>query len=574
MEVIPTAHAAGGIRKLVRVLYDNAVEQRAAVHRCLTTAQWLNANPRKEGEPTSRVVSSSGVCHVLPSTPIFTELTLPEELAEASATTTLGPLSGVAVTVSDALDVVGFQTRFGVKSALLHSVPTTESAFIHWVRKHGATFVGKLRCDSPFAWEEGVVLCKDYPAYVAVDCGAAHYAIMTTVLGAPGVSAPLYHDIIGFKPTSNSFDMSHGGGALRGGEAHSSSTPWHHIFACRGSSVGIVAKTMDDVKYLWDVYTGAVQASSVVQSIKDAERRRAEEQRLAEELAQRQSEALTHMDTFGLRSGDHDALLNRMVRNTQGPALALTVGFPSSWMAEYFPDAFPTGSDFEDHLQSLIESASADMRNVKVDIMELPFTTPRDMDEILKAHKTVAEYELVHELNRYVGDRASQRSKAASGPTTLIATKVSLTSTPTGAPASTTSAVLSSGLLEELPQDIVSAVFEGRNHTDEAYAAALRVRDNTVKDIDNLFRDVDLICSPVVGEPYVDGNIRTFAATVPFAFAGNPVVSARVHDTLSLQLVGEMGRDTGLLEDATSFLRFVGKGKPPRWWRKKFLGEA
>ncbi|CUI13032.1 Hypothetical protein, putative [Bodo saltans] len=68
--------------------------------------------------------------------------------------------------------------------------------------------------------------------------------------------------------------------------------------------------------------------------------------------------------------------------------------------------------------------------------------------------------------------------------------------------------------------------------------------------------------------------MRSVITTVPFALSGNPTLSARVDDTLALQLIGEMGRDTGLLEDATSLLRFMGKGKAPRWWRQKFLGEV
>lgn len=533
------AGKAMSVRKLVRTAYGNTSEQRAIVDKCISIAR--SKLPGTAGD-SSGTTATRNVTTVAPATSsgahgglqetraFYTEVANHAEY-HALIVPTMGSLSGVAVSVSDVIDVKGYQTRCGMKSSLFHRVPTSESAFIEWIRRRGAYVVGKLRCPTPMSWEDGVVLSKDFAAYSAVQRGASHFAITTTVLGAPAMTASYHHDTIGFKPTSRSLDTRTSGGDALTHPALSRN---------EDTSIGIVARTVDDVKYLWDVYTGAIQQQNVVASIHEAEKR--------EEAAKRRLDELNKHNEFLLLdntlSNEHDAFLDRIVghRGRQEPQVAITVGFPSEWIQRYFSDVFSSAAAFEDCLHTVIQRAATEhgkeYRNVKVDIVELPFTAI-DVEGAVKAHKTIAEYELAR---RSVGggDGGGQ---------------------------------LRSGMLDELPQSIVTALFNGRNITDDQYLAAQRFREGVVREIDNQFRDVDLICCPVVCDPYIDGNIRSVICTIPFALSGNPMLSARVDDKLALQFIGEMGRDTGLLEDATSLLRFMGKGRAPRWWRRKFLGE-
>lgn len=564
------------VRKLVRNLYGQTEAQCDVVRSSIEIAHWLNAPPprgvcpapRRSGS-CSNVAKSESACARLPASPIYSELMVTEEFDGTSASQ--GPLSGVALSVSDALDVVGFQTRFGVPSQMLHRAPSEESAFVSWLRKRGAQFIGKLKCQSPVAWEEGATLSRAYPAYVAVDEGASHYAITSTVLGSPAVTASLHHDVIGFKPTSKSFDTRQYSDA-------------QHPFANTGH-VGIVAQTLDDVKYLWDVYTGAVQVASVVRSIEEAKERHERTARAAEELEALKKKART--GAFSLNSDDpldvlqaeRDALLSRMVRNnTQTPPLAMTIGFPGPWMPLLFGDtAYGSDERFESLLRDIMERAAKTRKrqskvDAHVDIIPLPFLpTAGEVERVLSSHRLIAEYEVARAVDRQWLAPTAVSFAAPPLPSTPNdwdnESKVIGTWRGAAAPSSR------SGLLEELPQEIVSAIFNGRRHKESEYLAALRLRDAVVKDLDDMFRDVDIVCCPILSEPHSDGNLRSVTSTIPFAFAGSPVVSVKVSDELSLQLVGEMGRDTGLLEDATSFLRFVGKGTPPRWWREKFLGE-
>jgi Asp-tRNA(Asn)/Glu-tRNA(Gln) amidotransferase A subunit family amidase len=547
------------VRRLVRSVYGKPSEQRATVEGCIDIARAgavgaggkslsasSSASPLASGVPTASSTSSSTANNNAPGgsattgssamssssakkRSLFTEITNHAEY-QALLVPSSGALSGVAVSVSDAIDVRGFQTRYGMTSSLFHRVPREESAFIDWIRKRGAHVVGKLKCTTPLAWEDGVALSPNTAAYAAVQRGASHYAITTTALGAPAMTACYQHDTIGFKPTARSLDTRTCGPA----------TDVHHPLFNRldSGSIGIVARSVDDIKYLWDVYTGAIQSHNVVASIHEAEMREEIAKKRQQHMQQQATEE--HLIDHALKE-EHDAFLDRIVglhgsRNGESQ-VALTVGFPAEWIARYFGDQFVNASAFEDRVHAVIQRSLREMgkeyRNIKVEIVELPFSAV-DVEGSVKAQEHIAEYDL---------------ARAFSSST-------------------------SSGMMDELPTSVVTALFNGRNVTENQYVAAHRLRQNIVREIDNQFRDVDLICCPVVGEPYVEGNMRSVITTVPFALSGNPTLSARVDDKLALQLVGEMGRDTGLLEDATSLLRFMGKGKAPRWWRQKFLGEV
>ncbi|CUI13030.1 amidase, putative [Bodo saltans] len=480
------------VRRLVRSVYGKPSEQRAIVEGCIDIAR-AGVAAATGSSPSS---SSSGVASIA-STPssgssagtntsgniatqetsnisgsansakrksLFTEITNHAEY-HALLVPSSGALSGVAVSVSDSIDVRGFQTRYGMDSSLFHRVPREESAFMDWIRKRGAHVVGKLKCTTPLAWEDGVALSPNTAAYAAVQRGASHYAITTTALGAPAMTACYQHDTIGFKPTARSLDTRTCAGPT--------TDAVHLLNRLDSGSIGIVARSVDDIKYLWDVYTGAIQSHNVVASIHEAEMREETAKKRQQQLQQQATEE--HLIDHALKE-EHDAFLDRIVglhgSRSGESQVALTVGFPAEWIAQYFGDQFPSANAFEDRIHTVIQRSLKDMgkeyRNIKIEIVELPFSAV-DVEGSVKAQEQIAEYDL---------------ARAFSSST-------------------------SSGMMDELPTSVVTALFNGRNVSEEQYVAAHRLRQNIVREIDNQFRDVDLICCPVVGEPYVEGNMRS-----------------------------------------------------------------
>lgn len=125
------------------------------------------------------------------------------------------------------------------------------------------------------------------------------------------------------------------------------------------------------------------------------------------------------------------------------------------------------------------------------------------------------------------------------------------------------------GLLEELPQSIVTANFEGSKTTAESYhhdTSLWNERISTI--IDDAFVDVDILCCPLLSYPYKEGNIRSVSYSLPFILHGNPTLSLKLDNDTSVMLVGEMGQGSQLLEDAVSFATFLKGDAAGRWWTR------
>ena len=94
-----------------------------------------------------------------------------------------------------------------------------------------------------------------------------------------------------------------------------------------------------------------------------------------------------------------------------------------------------------------------------------------------------------------------------------------------------------------------------------------------VRAAEEQFMDVDCFLTPLLSDPYESGDLRSVRLTLPFHLAGNPILSVQVDPETPVALIGELGRDAALMEDAFCFLQFV-RGASPRWWRQKVFGDS
>ena len=401
----------------------------------------------------------------------------------ASAVPSSLPLSGCVVSVSDALDVVGFSTRYGVNAKTLHKVPDRSFPLVVWMQSQGARVVGKLHCGSPLAWNDAFRIKKIHnPHGAALREKCCHVALTSSFVGIAGANGSIMDDFTAFKPTTSVFPVEEMG------------------FGGTTGSIAIVSKQLDDVNYLWKCYTGEIRA---------------------------------HSDNDIAPSSPNKNLLRSTAPRP------LKVGYPSQWIDKYCGDRY-LAVDFEVKLKSLCETfLRADpMRRKKVNhITFVPVDVSLDISNLVPLVDTISTYELAQIMHK-------DRSKSAI-----------------------------TGLMEELPTQIVSRIFDGRKVSEPQYLSARTVVEDGIHSaVEEMFTDVDLLCVPLLCEPFQDGNMRSFTTSIPFFMTGNPVVSLHLDKELSVLLVGEVGRDSGLLEDATSFVDQV-KGTSPTWWKRKWFGE-
>ena len=120
--------------------------------------------------------------------------------------------------------------------------------------------------------------------------------------------------------------------------------------------------------------------------------------------------------------------------------------------------------------------------------------------------------------------------------------------------------------IEELPQNIVTAVYDGNKLTEPQRSAAHSTAQKYRQTLEECMADIDVICCPLLDEPYANLNLRTMSLSLPFALAGNPILSLKIPalqqaapaqtpaamaaGIACIQLIGEMGRDSGLISDA------------------------
>lgn len=217
---------------MVRQLHHHVEEQRRAVMECRNRAEAMSD---RDTAHSGRVGKAEQL-----SSPCFVEVASEKDVKQSFIPD--GLLSGIAVAVSDALDVQEFYTSSRLYSQMFHDAACKEFPLISWLRLHGAQFVGKLGCCTPFALSEGIVFGPGKPASIAVAEHACDYAISCSLNGPPSVLCAAHHDMVGFKPTSQTFGT----------------FTERFELAVPSMTVGLSARRLDDLMYLWQVYTASI----------------------------------------------------------------------------------------------------------------------------------------------------------------------------------------------------------------------------------------------------------------------------------------------------------------------------
>nr|CCC47962.1 conserved hypothetical protein, fragment [Trypanosoma vivax Y486] len=425
------------VRRAVEKLRYKTSQQRQLVYEMRDRADGLTAS----GRTVSRAKRDAYTQQMPPSL-CFVEVSSVSDLQRDF--TPDGLLSGVAVAVSDALDVRGFRTRYGTESQLLQQVPYSEFPFVSWLRRHGAQFVGKLACRTPLTIDEASVIVADCPAAVAVSQKACNYTISSALMGPAALTSPLHYSVASFKPTAQSF----------------ATFTENYRLGVPSMSFGITAARLDDIFYLWEVFTSAIQPDSFFDDGKKE-------------------------STGGSGSG---AGLGSGLNARKG-----NVG------AEYPREAADSGSR--------------------------------------KTADSVADISNFSKFRRSLGDGyASIRGwRSARGEEEMVGPHIELS--------------------VGYPADWIDALCQERLLSGDEF----RRRILRLVSVRNSMR-----------KPYINNSMRSIALLLPFSLGGNPMVSLQLEPDFPVALIGELGRDTGLFEDCTTFLQFV-QGTSPRWWRRKFM---
>ncbi|ORC87752.1 uncharacterized protein TM35_000201610 [Trypanosoma theileri] len=569
-----TMHSGVGVRRAMQRLRYKTSEQRQVVNEMRQHAEELTASGR----------ASAKAKHVIPPPLCFAEVAGEADLQRSFFPD--GMLSGVGIGVSDTLDVREFRTRYGVDSQLLHQLPQHEFPFVSWLRRHGAQFVGKLVCRTPVTIGEASLLAADCPAAVAVSRGACNYAISSALMGPAAMTSPLHYDVAAFKPTSQSFATFTDNCGI----------------GAPSMSVGITAARLDDIFYLWEVFTSAIQPTSFLSEEWKETNTGSSGKGGTEHEYQKNHSKTSHTNSTsstsinnshnnssgsssssssssnnnsggGGGSGSNSSSNNNNITNTNSGSgvkglhygdssgmnghgsssgsseemyirhIELSVGYPADWIDALCQERMVSADEFRRRILRLASTRNAMRKNEVLEV--IPLTIDVDLEVVVQAIQTIALYELSQSFDRVFSPTTS--SMRGVGGTTS-----------------------QSGVLDELPDELVSAIFNGRTLTSLDYHRALRARDTVLRATEEQFRDIDLIVAPILSEPYVNSSMRSIAPLLPFALGGNPMVSVQLEPDFPVALIGELGRDTGLFEDCTTFLQFV-RGTSPRWWRRKFM---
>ncbi|EAN93343.1 hypothetical protein C3747_24g102 [Trypanosoma cruzi] len=547
------------VRRAMSRLHHKMSEQRRVVEEMRQRAEALTASGR----------ASAKAKQVKPPPLCFLEVAGEGDLGRSFSSD--GMLSGVAIGVSDALDVREFRTRYGTESQLLHQMPHTEFSFVSWLRRHGAQFIGKLACQTPLSMGEASVLVPECPAAVAVYQNACNYAIGSALMGPAAMTSPIHYDVAAFKPTAQSFATFTDGYKL----------------GIPSMSIGVTAARLDDIFYLWEVFTSAIQPSY----LQEENRRESntgnskniggsagtEHDNNASSVSGRGSSNSKNITSnrsnstssnnggssgIGGGGGGGGARQSRLTdykswdaintfasnEELRGRHIELSVGYPADWIDTLCKERLLSADEFRRRILRLATTQNAMRKNELLEV--IPVTLNIDIEVVVNAIQTIFFYEISRAFDTLFTPASHNRNRASSP--------------------SHANTMSQFGLLDELPDGLVTAIFNGRALTNLDYQRALQTRDNVVRATEEQFLDVDLIVTPILSEPYVNGSLRSIGPLLPFSLGGNPMVSLQLEAGFSVALIGELGRDTGLFEDCTKFLEFV-RGTSPPWWRRKFM---
>ncbi|PBJ71487.1 hypothetical protein BCY84_16832 [Trypanosoma cruzi cruzi] len=535
------------VRRAMSRLHHKTAEQRRVVEEMRQRAEALTASGR----------ASAKAKQVKPPPLCFLEVAGEGDLGRSFFSD--GMLSGVAIGVSDALDVREFRTRYGTESQLLHQMPHTEFAFVSWLRRHGAQFIGKLACQTPLSMGEASVLVPECPAAVAVYQNACNYAIGSALMGPAAMTSPIHYDVAAFKPTAQSFATFTDGYKL----------------GIPSMSIGVTAARLDDIFYLWEVFTSAIQPS-YLQEENRGESNTGNSKNIGGSTGTEHDNNTGSVSSRGNSNssnsggssgiggggGGRDARQSRLTdykswdtintfasnEELRGRHIELSVGYPADWIDTLCKERLLSADEFRRRILRLATTQNAMRKNELLEV--IPVTLNIDIEVVVNAIQTIFFYEISRAFDTLFTPASHNRNRASSP--------------------SHANTMSQFGLLDELPDGLVTAIFNGRALTNLDYQRALQTRDNVVRATEEQFLDVDLIVTPILSEPYVNGSLRSIGPLLPFSLGGNPMVSLQLEAGFSVALIGELGRDTGLFEDCTKFLEFV-RGTSPPWWRRKFM---
>jgi Asp-tRNA(Asn)/Glu-tRNA(Gln) amidotransferase A subunit family amidase len=397
------------------------------------------------------------------------------------------------ISASDDMIAVDFECRYGVTCAMLHTVVAADHPVVDWMRRSGAKVIGKTNCATPFGLTEACALERYAPAS-AVQRGSCDVALVTSVIGGAALNAAAAEDVVGFKPSVDALPRN-----------------FRPPFS-RTRSVGLIARDVPSMVRAWDVVVNGIR-------------------RVASEGA-----------TAAGADGNGNGVSGEPWDSAQLAAMAhkfsdapLRIGVPTAWL-DRLNDAEGVGSDFAALLAHRIAAApGAGARAQPIEVCPIEFEF--DADAVLGAATTVAYYELAEALLR--------------------------------------KQLVGTGVLDQLPAHTVSCVFAGKQVSDAAYDAALAVVAGLQEDFAEEMGSVDCAALPLLSAPARDGNLRSIAGTLPFSMLGCPAVSLRLDAAkggttfmtprlqalmtpgcdgrqLPVQLIGEAGQDTDLVDTAAS----------------------
>lgn len=548
-------------------------------------------------------------------------------------------LAGVIVAITDAIDVVGYMTRFGVASDRFHKLPTTDDPLVDWLRKNGASCVGKLRCVSPFAYQDALAVdCAMNPISTALTIRSCHFCLSRSMIGCPGLTA-VECGFVTFKPTTGSFSFSSvnesGSFVLPQITADAASTG-NVLPISNVSTTAITATSVANLQHLWELFAlsqdghapetgGAGGAGATAEEEYEPAPSADFERLFLRQPSASAGSATVASSSASAGSGPTGAMgqplsgpaateeadaaaiaaavaasdESRFERNRDLAAVLaassnfstegaeVLVGVPLSFIdtvAKFSQDhiGYFSGEDPDDnlaappaasyanaffaHVKRLVEmerARFASSRNglrwsggrapTRIEFVDVPLAIPHDSD-ILRLFELFAQYDLAKLFKKLTKSRNSESA-------------------------------LSTGLLEELPQSTVTRIYEGLQVKERDLAAQRAEISDLQHAIAAAFTDVDVLCTPLLCPQYANTpNLRLLSLTLPFTLAGYPIVAcplARpVHAKLSqqsrfltrsrvpvgdfagmasgIQFVGEMGRDSALLEDSACVMHSFG----------------
>lgn len=457
-------------------------------------------------------------------------------------------VSRFALAVADDVDVQSFACRYGVRAPLVHRLSERDHPVVGWLRSNGATVIGKLRTVVPFALNEAIHYTK-FPAATALQCGACDVALVTSIFGVAASNAPVVADVVSFTPSATTFP--------RGSPPFS-----------RKRSMAIVMRDLADLHAFWAELSGTSTSSALQQQQHQqatasggssggaASAGRGgdddpDDPPTVPSAASLSSSGASSSSSGRSSSASSTAALHVAggVRHssitTSGDDGGLIVGVPVEWINLCFANGElkDAGSRFLDAYKDFAASGfdrrgTTKRRAWERDIEVRPVAWIADPDEVLTCARTIAHYELAESLQR--------NGRSLDG----------------------------TGLLDQLPAGIVSAIFDGRHVGDAAYTNALLVRDELGREFVEEAGEVDCVVMPIVSPPFQTHNLRSAVTTLPVALSSCPSLSLRVQlpgfagakatkipaangstNELPVMIAVEPGMDSALIDVVNDFFR-------------------